>query len=62
LAALGRGRDGLRGTVRPFGDTRARAERDEGIQEPKRMHVVIVGGGFADVACAKLLAEEDRSG
>jgi NADH dehydrogenase len=26
-----------------------------------RTHVVIVGGGFAGVACAKLLAEEDRA-
>jgi NADH dehydrogenase len=28
---------------------------------PNRTHVVIVGGGFAGVACAKLLAEEDRA-
>jgi NADH:ubiquinone reductase (H+-translocating) len=28
--------------------------------EPNRTHVVIAGGGFAGVACAKLLAEEDR--
>ena len=27
---------------------------------PNRTHVVIAGGGFAGVACAKLLAEEDR--
>jgi NADH:ubiquinone reductase (H+-translocating) len=28
---------------------------------PNRTHTVIVGGGFAGVACAKLLAEEDRA-
>ena len=29
--------------------------------EPTPTHVVIVGGGFAGVACAKLLADEDRA-
>jgi NADH dehydrogenase len=30
------------------------------MQEPSRTHVVVVGGGFAGVACTRLLAEEDR--
>ena len=30
------------------------------MQEPSRTHVVVVGGGFAGVGCAKLLADEDR--
>ena len=30
------------------------------MQAPNRTHVVIVGGGFAGVACARLLANEDR--
>jgi NADH:quinone reductase (non-electrogenic) len=29
--------------------------------ESTRAHVVVVGGGFAGVACARLLAEEDRA-
>jgi NADH:ubiquinone reductase (H+-translocating) len=33
----------------------------ERMTAPNRTHVVIVGGGFAGVACAKLLAEEDRA-
>jgi NADH dehydrogenase len=31
------------------------------MQQPSSTHIVIVGGGFAGVACAKLLAEDDRS-
>src|SRR5215475_999709 len=30
------------------------------MHESSRSHVVIVGGGFAGVACAKMLADEDR--
>ena len=30
------------------------------MEQPSPTHVVIVGGGFAGVACAKLVAEEER--
>jgi NADH dehydrogenase len=31
------------------------------MQQPSSTHIVIVGGGFAGVACAKLLAEDSRT-
>jgi NADH:ubiquinone reductase (H+-translocating) len=31
------------------------------MQQPSSSHIVIVGGGFAGVACAKLLAEDSRT-
>src|SRR5262245_24726247 len=42
--------------------TRAHARRQHRtMQQPSSTHIVIVGGGFAGVACAKLLAEDSRT-
>jgi malic enzyme len=50
------------GCAAPFvrSPTCARVRSEMRGSRPKRMHVVIVGGGFAGVTCAKLFAEEDR--
>jgi NADH dehydrogenase len=41
--------------------TYAHCRRKDGVMdEPTRTHVVVIGGGFAGVACAKLLGDEDR--
>src|SRR5690606_5489180 len=48
-------------TVCWFADVDRRSSARIGrMQAPHRNHVVIIGGGFAGVACANLLAEEDR--
>ncbi|MGF7238310.1 MAG: NAD(P)/FAD-dependent oxidoreductase [Frankia sp.] len=36
------------------------ASPEVGVNDSQRTHVVVVGGGFAGVACAKMLADEDR--